>query len=104
MTTQPKVDVKAAQALKAVTLMGGSDRGSIGGAVSALLMTVTSTATALGNLAQAGEVMSSVVLQKAENYAALSELQDQANYSVAKLAVDARIAALREVGVQIDIE
>lgn len=104
MTTQPKVDVKAAQALKAVTLMGGSDRGSIGGAVSALLMTVTSTATALGNLAQAGEVMSGVVLSKAENYAQLSDLQDQANYAVAKLAVDQRINALREVGVQIDIE
>lgn len=104
MSNTKQADLKAAQQLKSVALMGGSDRGSIGGAVSALLMTVTSTATALGNLAQAGEVMSGVVLSKAENYAQLSDLQDQANYSVAKLAVDQRIASLREVGVQIDIE
>lgn len=104
MTTQAKVDVKAAQSMKSVQLMGGGGEGGIGAAVGSVLSLVTSTANAAGNLARAAEVMSGVVLQKAENYAALSELQDEANYAVAKLAVDQRIAALREVGVAIDIE
>ena len=99
-----QVDVKAAQQLKSVTLMGGGGEAGIGAAFGSVMALVTSSANAAGNLARAAEVMSGVVLQKAENYAALSELQDQANYQVAKLAVDARIAALREVGVQIDIE
>jgi len=104
MTTQPKVDVKAAQQLKSVQLMGGGGEGGIGAAFGSVLSLVTSSANAAGNLARAAEVMSGVVLTKAENYAALSELQDQANYAVAKAAVDVRIASLREVGVQIDIE
>lgn len=104
MTTQPKVDVKAAQSMKSVQLMGGGGEGGIGAAFGSVMSLVTSSANAAGNLARAAEVMSGVVLQKAENYAALSDLQDQANYAVAKMAVDQRIAALKEVGVAIDIE
>ena len=88
-----------------VSLMGQSTGGaSIGAAFGATMSLVTSTAMAAGNLAKAAEVMSGVVLTKAENYAALSSLQDQANYQLTKMAVDSRIAALKDAGVQINIE
>lgn len=97
-------DVKAAQAIRSVGLMGGGGEAGIGAAFGSVMALVVSSANAAGNLARSAEVMSGVVLQKAQNYADLSALQDQANYQVAKLAVDARIQALREVGVSIDIE
>ena len=77
---------------------------TFGQALSAGLGAVTSTLMIVGNLAEAGEAMSGVVLQKANHYAEISLLEDDARYAVAKAAVDARVLALKESGVDINIE
>ena len=77
---------------------------TFGQALSAGLGAVTSSLMMVGNMAEAGERMSEVVLQKATHFAELNKLNDDMTYATAKAAVDARLVELKASGLTIDLK
>lgn len=68
--------------------------GSISDALVATVSTVTTTATAVNRLANAGDKLASIAENKAIRMAELIDIKDQMIYNEAKSQLDAQLAAL----------
>lgn len=71
--------------------------GSISDALVATVSTVTTTATAVNRLANAGDALAKIAENKAIRMGELIDIKDQMIYNEAKSQLDAQLAALTVV-------
>lgn len=72
--------------------------GSISDALVAVVSTVTTTATAVNRVANAGDALAKIAESKAVRMGELIDIKDQMVYNAAKSELDAQVAALAATG------